>query len=61
LGAARSPGIAWGKDLEMHDDLEFNKSPRENLDTWGGVKKLILYSSIFVVIVLVLMAATLTP
>ena len=45
----------------MHDDLEFNKSPRENLDTWGGVKKLILYSSIGVVIVLVLMAATLTP
>ncbi|MEQ8443328.1 MAG: hypothetical protein RIM33_13145 [Alphaproteobacteria bacterium] len=43
------------------DDLEFSKAPRENLETWDGVKKVILYSSIGIIIVLALMAATLTP
>ena len=30
-----------GKGFEM-EDLEFAKAPRENLDTWGGMKKLIV-------------------
>ncbi|MDW3207865.1 MAG: hypothetical protein R8L07_20205 [Alphaproteobacteria bacterium] len=42
------------------DDMEFSKAPRANLDTWDGLKKTITWSSVAIVIVLAIMAATLT-
>lgn len=48
-----------GKGLTM-EDMEFNKAPRANLDTWDSLKKTITWSSVAIVIVLAIMAATLT-
>lgn len=42
------------------DDMEFNQAPRENLDTWDGLKSLITWGSVAIAIVLAIMAATLT-
>ncbi len=41
------------------DELEFKKAPQANLQTWSGVGKLITFSTIAIVIVLLIMAATL--
>lgn len=41
------------------EDLEFKKAPQANLQTWGGVGKMIAISTVAIVIVLLLMAATL--
>jgi len=41
------------------DDMEFKNAPQANLQTWSGVGKLIAYSTVAVVIVLLIMAATL--
>lgn len=40
--------------------MEFEQAPRENLETWNILKKMITVSSIGIAIVLGLMAATLT-
>lgn len=42
------------------EDLEFNKAPRENLDTYSGMMKTIVWSSAAIAIALLIMAATLT-
>lgn len=44
----------------MNAPLEFEESPRAQLQTWNGVKRLITTSIIVAVIVLGLMAAFLT-
>ena len=41
------------------DEMEFKKAPQSNLQTWSGVGKLIAWSTIAIVIVLLIMAATL--
>ncbi|WP_425403940.1 hypothetical protein [Hwanghaeella sp.] len=41
------------------DEMEFKKAPQANLQTWSGVGRMITISSIAIVIVLALMAATL--
>ena len=41
------------------DELEFKKAPQANLETWSGVGRLITYSTVAIVIVLLIMAATL--
>jgi len=42
------------------EDLEFSKAPRENIETWDLTKKLITVGSIVVILILVVMAITLT-
>ena len=41
------------------EEMEFKKAPQANLQTWGGVGKMITISTIAIVIVLAIMAATL--
>ncbi|RVU38488.1 aa3-type cytochrome c oxidase subunit IV [Hwanghaeella grinnelliae] len=41
------------------DEMEFKKAPQANLQTWSGVGKMITISSIAIVILLAIMAATL--
>lgn len=41
-------------------DLEYTKSPRDNLDTWTGLKSVAIKSMVAIIIVLALMAAFLT-
>ncbi len=43
----------------MEGDMEFKKAPQAHLDTWNNVTKLVFWSSIGVVVLLILMAATL--
>lgn len=42
------------------EDLEFIKAPRENLETWSGLKKLMIITVVGIAILLSVMAATLT-
>ncbi len=42
------------------EDLEFSKAPRENIETWDLTKKLITVGSIVVILILAVMAITLT-
>ncbi|MEM7072732.1 MAG: hypothetical protein AAF418_04100 [Pseudomonadota bacterium] len=42
-----------------HDELEFEGAPLDKLQVWQGVCRLILYSTIAAVIVLLVMAAAL--
>jgi hypothetical protein len=39
------------------DDLEFTRSPRENLQTYDRVKRLIIFGIVAVTVVLLAMAA----
>ena len=47
----------------MHNepDMEFTKAPQDFIGTWNGLKKMMTIGTICVVIVLGLMALTLTP
>jgi|GEM_PF-5572730 hypothetical protein len=40
-----------------HDELEFTRAPRENLKTYDFMKRMIVWGTVFVLIVLGLMAA----
>lgn len=44
----------------MDNELEFNKAPRANIETYEGMLSLIKISSVGIVIVLALMAMFLT-
>ncbi len=48
-----------GKGFKM-EDLDFVKAPRENLGTWDGMKKLIVIVGGVAIVILALMALTLT-
>ena len=43
------------------EDLEFTTAPREHLATWDKVKSIILWSLIFILIVVGALAFFLTP
>lgn len=51
----RNPG-----ETGMDNELEFNKAPRANIETYEGMLSLIKISSVGIVIVLALMAMFLT-
>ncbi len=41
-------------------EMEFMSAPKHHLDTWAGLNKVVLYSSVAIVGLLLIMAATLT-
>lgn len=45
----------------MEEELEYQKSPQANLQTWSGVVKLITISCVSIALFLLILAATLTP
>ncbi|NMM46132.1 hypothetical protein HH303_16690 [Rhodospirillaceae bacterium KN72] len=47
--------------MHSEPDMEFTKASPQFTQTWGGVKRLITIGAIGVIIVLGLMALTLTP
>ncbi|MEQ9491049.1 MAG: hypothetical protein RIM72_18885 [Alphaproteobacteria bacterium] len=45
----------------MEEELEYQKSPQANLQTWSGVVRLIVISCVSIALFLLILAATLTP
>lgn len=43
----------------MEEPMEYLRAPQDNVQTWSGVVKLITWSTIAIVILLIILAATL--
>jgi len=45
----------------MEEELEFNKAPQANLQTWSAVTRMIAIACVSIALFLLIIAATLTP